>query len=158
MGNLLLLLFGAMVGIGPLIAIRGPREVTTGRVGAGRRVSDHVAGADYVDSYSTEIASKGVFSIEEVETAAVQRGRLAAMTSRGVVYTDRAPGLIFHVAYCLSGAPGSQVLEMTTVVHFTTWVGRFYFFFVRPIHRVGLPWLVRLTARRLASSQRSPST
>ncbi len=74
-----------------------------------------------------------------------------AVTTTEVVFTDRAPGLTFHVACALSISNGRRALELTTAVHFTSWIGRPYFFFVRTFHRLGLPWLTPLTVRGASS-------
>lgn len=130
------------------IAVRGPGSVTSREVHAGRLVESHLEGADYVDNYTIELPAGTRITIEDIEEAAIQKGRLLARTDSEVVFTDQAPGLTFQVAYALSESVDILILEFTTAVHYTTWVGRVYFLFVRPVHRLGLPWLTAWTARR----------
>jgi hypothetical protein len=47
-------------------------------------------------------------------------------------------------------AQSSAVLS--TVVHYNNWFGRFYFFFVRPFHRLIVASLLRNLRRRLEHS------
>ncbi len=137
-----------------LIAARGPSNVESRPVAADRLIAPHLEAADYVDNYAAELPLGTTVTIKEIEDAAIQKGQEVATTTNEVVFTDRAPGLTFHVAYALSQSNGRQALELTTAVHFTSRIGRLYFFFVRPVHRLGLPWLTALTVGR-ASSIRS---
>lgn len=146
----------AVVGVISLwVAARGPRDVRVRDVRSDRLVAQYVEGADYVDNDGAELPTGSSVTIADVERAAIQKGHLLATSDSEVVYTDHAPGLTFHVAYALLESDGRRELEFTTAVHYSSRVGRIYFFFVRPVHRLSLPWLTRWTARR-ATSARPP--
>lgn len=46
-----------------------------------------------------------------------------------------------------------QRLSASTVVHFHNWLGRAYFFFIRPFHRVIVPSMIRHSIKSLLSNE-----
>lgn len=79
--------------------------------------------------------------------AAFQKGHEVGRSATEVVYQDRAPGLVFDVAYQLTLESEQSVLTMTTAVRYTSGTGRVYFAMVRPIHRRLVPFMVSRMAR-----------
>jgi hypothetical protein len=109
---------------------------------SGRLIRGLLDEADYVDCYSADIAAR--LSIEAVDRAAIQRGRLVERSPTEIVFVDHAPGLRFLVGYALA----EQRLEITTAVEYVNRTGRRYFTVARPGHRFLVPWLIWWTARR----------
>ncbi len=136
------LLLAAVFGLRRLA--RGPAGIVALPVDPESVIGRHLAGASYSDAYRG-VAPLGRFDdIDAVIEAAFQRGELLEMTGSEVLFRGRAPGLVFYVSYRLvATADDSSAVEMATVVHYEHWTGRLYFFFVRPVHRFGLPWMLR---------------
>lgn len=142
-----------VVGLSLAVLWRGPRSVTKVLLSPDRLITAHLPDANYVDNYRAESSSRCILRIDSVEAVAPQKGELVACSKREVVYRGLAPGLVFYISYTLFDADGTSGLELATIVHIKTWKGRLYFFFVRPIHRIGLPWLTHYTLRRTAVTQ-----
>jgi len=60
--------------------------------------------------------------------------------------------LDFLLSVRVKGDVPPQRLVVTTVVRFNGWLGRLYFFFVRPCHSVIVPALLRRAAARLTAA------
>ncbi len=122
---------------------QGPAGVTAVPIDSEWAIGKHLAGAGYADAYRTTIAPQRFADIDAVMDAAFQRGSLIEKNEQEVLYRGGAPGLVFHVTYRIAGEAAAPSLEMATVVHYRHWMGRFYFFFVRPVHRLGVPWMFK---------------
>ena len=68
-------------------------------------------------------------------------GQEVIRTGREVVWEARAPGLRFLVSYHL-GTDRPRHITVSTAVFYESMVGPFYFFFVRPVHQRGVPFMV----------------
>ncbi len=110
-------------------------------------ISRRIAGADYVDAYRIAEAPGRFRNLDDVVAVAFQEGRQVDRNTTEVVYEDRAPGLIFYVAYQLTSEGGQSILTMTTVVRYTSSAGRAYFAVVRPVHQRGMPFMVSRMVR-----------
>lgn len=59
--------------------------------------------------------------------------------------------LNFHVSmWCGEYKDGKQELQITTVVKYNNWLGRVYFFIIRPFHRIIISSLLKHIKRRVA--------
>ena len=110
-------------------------------------ITSRIAGADYVDAYRITVAPGRFRNLDDVVAAAFQKGRQVDRNATEVVYADRAPGLVFYVAYQLDSDGGQSTLTMTTVVRYTSSAGRPYFTVVKPVHRRGVPFMVSRMVR-----------
>lgn len=118
---------------------------------AGSEIEARAGGADYTDAYSYPLERE--YTIEQIESLAFQKGREVARTVSERVYEGGAPGLRFLVSYHLKGAPPSQVVTLSTVVFYESWVGSLYFTPVKLVHRQGVPFM---TAQMIRGSEARP--
>ena len=109
---------------------------------AGSEIRAKAEGADYTDAYRTPLPEAA--SIESFEFGL---GREIARTEQEVVWEGAAPGLRYLASFHLStGSPPE--LTLSTVVFYESAIGRAYFFFVRPVHRRGVPFMLSRLGRR----------
>ncbi len=113
----------------------------------GSLIAARAQGATYVDAYRLSVSGDELRDLDDVIAAAFQKGREVARSETEVVYQDRAPGLVFDVSYQLAPDGRRSALTMTTVVRYTSRVGRIYFALIRPIHRRGVPFMLSRMAR-----------
>ncbi len=101
--------------------------------------------------------SADLVSVEFLHATTFWRGKSLVEEPRELLYQGKAPGLMFWVSYVVErGGEDSAFAEVSTVVTYVSWSGRAYFFFVRPVHRLLLPWYWRHAFRRRDSSRRAP--
>ncbi len=100
---------------------------------------------DYIDSYSCPIPEGTIRDIGQFGPPG--DWVMVGTTDRERVYRGRAPGLVFHFSILLDRTTEPTSITVSTVVHYTSWVGRIYFAFVRPVHRAGVPFMVSQMAR-----------
>ena len=78
--------------------------------------------ADYCDSFSRNVVSEKAITSDET----------------------------FHASlWCGEKEPGGQTFTITTVVKFNNRLGRLYFFFIRPFHKVIIRSMLKRVAKRL---------
>ena len=133
--------------------------------------------ADYVDSYSREVVSNQEITPEEfrnltfkqlpkwidwlmnLRNAIVKplgldtKSRFTDMVSdkneHEEVFGMPDKHLTFHVSmWCGEYKDGKQVLQITTVVKYNNWLGRLYFFIIRPFHGIIISSLLKSIKRK----------
>ncbi|MEW6366972.1 MAG: DUF2867 domain-containing protein [Acidobacteriota bacterium] len=132
-----------MIGVVVVAAI-GPGEVERVAVDPQSAVAPFLNGCDYWDSYRMLVAGVDPADSAFLDAIAFQRGDLVAERPGERVYRGPAPGLVFYVSYaCSAAGQGMAAVQMSTVVRTNSRKGRVYFFFVRPVHRLLMPWALR---------------
>lgn len=127
----------------------GPGDVSKAALPENSALSPYLSNAAYVDAYRMLVPRERFPDVRSLDAISFQKGELVTRTAQDVVYRDFAPGLIFYVGYSSRRADGHMAsLEMSTVVHTLNWKGSVNFAFVRPIHRLGVPWVFRYLVRR----------
>ena len=137
---------GILVLVGLAILVAGPPGVEVIPLPAGSWLADLAREADYVDTFRMRVAPDEFPDVASLDALAFQKGELVERNAHEVVYRGNAPGLRFWVRYAVD--PGGPSVEMSTVVQYLDSKGRLYFAFVRPIHRIGVPWMFRRQVNR----------
>lgn len=137
---------GLLLIVGLAILITGPRGVEVAPLPASSWLAGLAREADYVDTFRTRVAPGEFPDVASLDAIAFQKGELVERNAREVVYRGNAPGLRFWVRYAVD--PDAPSVEMSTVVQYLDSKGRLYFAFVRPIHRIGVPWMFRRQVNR----------
>lgn len=93
-------------------------------------------GANYIDAYRAPTHPDAT-----LDAATFTMGREVARTESEIVWEGGAPGLRFLASYYLEeDAP--RHFTLSTVVFYESWLGHVYFFFVKPVHRRLVPFMV----------------
>lgn len=133
--------------------------------------------ADYVDTFSRVVACKRAITPEEfrnltfgqlpqwidwlmqLRDAIVKPLGLTTDTRFTDVICEKSPNedvfgmpdkhLTFHVSmWCGEYQGGKQELRITTVVKYNNWLGRIYFFVIRPFHKVIVHSILKRTVKK----------
>ena len=122
------------------------RGVTEVKVPHDSIIASHLTPTpDYIDSYSCPIPEGAIRDIGEYGPP--EDWVMVGATDRERVYRGHAPGLVLHFSILLDRTTEPTTVTVSTVLHYTSWVGTIYFAFVRPIHRAGVPFMVSQMAR-----------
>ena len=100
---------------------------------------------DYADAYRCPIPPDSIRNLADLVKS--QGGIPSGRSDRELVYTGRAPGLVYHVSFLLDRPEDPTTVTVSTVVHYESKVGAIYFFIVRPVHRAGIPLFVSEVVR-----------
>ncbi len=138
---LLLLGFGFLEALRWFAQRQGVSEVD---LPAGSEIEKLAVAADYVDAYKVAVETEAI--PESLMVASFGKARQVAKTGREVVTEGSAPGLRFLVSYHSHLGSPPQV-TFSTAVFYESIVGRVYFFFVRPVHRRIVPFMVCQTIK-----------
>jgi len=101
-----------------------------------------VANADYADAWRAELNFRTYRDIEQVSERAFRKGKQTFRNESEVVYQGTSPGLTYQVSYQLDRGTAPHTIMVTTTVHYHNRLGRAYWFFVRPVHRMLTPFRV----------------
>ena len=75
---------------------------------------------------------------------------ICEQNAQEVVFGMPDKHLTFHASlWCGEKEPGGQTFTITTVVKFNNRLGRLYFFFIRPFHKVIIRSMLKRVAKRL---------
>lgn len=137
--------------------------------------------ADYYDSFRQEIRSSGTISTEAlliamfsryprwvailfklrnilVKSFGLETGQLditsliKEKTEQEIVIGQDDKHLEFYVAIqVIPAQENTQIIEVSTIVKYHNTLGRIYFFFIRPFHRVIVPALLKRAIRHCYS-------
>lgn len=138
----LLLGFGALETVRFVAFHRGASEV---ELPVGSEIRNLAEGADYTDAYQTPVAP-----VSKIEDFVFGMGQVVFQSENEIVWEAEAPGLRFFASYHLSEDTPPNI-TLSTVVFYESLVGHVYFFFVRPVHRRGVPFMVSEIGRGQAS-------
>lgn len=156
LGKLFLLLVGLAALLATLLVVIGlPDEVAEIPVPPDSLIAQYLENHGYGDAYLVELPAGRFSTVEELHAAAFECPRVIQQNLEEILCAGNAPGLQYKVSYMLrqQGGPyGQAVAIVATVVHDQTTLGKIYFFVVRPLHRFGVPWLVRRMVKRAAAA------
>ena len=142
-GAILALLL-SLVGFGSLEAVRfvaHRRGTSAVDLPAASEIRTRADGADYTDAYRAPLEDNVT-----LDALSFGGGPPVVRTDREALWEGRAPGLRFIVSYHLE-TDGPRFVTLSTAVFYESTVGRLYFFFVRPVHRRGVPFMVSRIGR-----------
>ena len=118
--------------------------------------------ADYCDSFSRNVVSEKAITSDEFFDMAFNhspgwvnglmklRNAIGEQNAQEVVFGMPDKHLTFHASlWCGEKEPGGQTFTITTVVKFNNRLGRLYFFFIRPFHKVIIRSMLKRVAKRL---------
>jgi len=131
-----------------LAAVARERGVRSVSIPKGSLIEKYAVDADYADAYASEISESLFPNREALDRSAFLRCTIAGATDEEIVYTGESPGLVYYLSYLRGHAGSSRNLIVSTVVRYENWKGRLYFAFVRPLHRVLVPFMVSAMVRR----------
>lgn len=98
--------------------------------------------ADYADAWRAEMKERVYRDIDEVSSRAFRKGKEIFRNESEVVYQGTNPGLTWQVSYQLDRGTVPQTLMVTTTVRYHNRLGKVYWFFARPVHRMLTPFRV----------------
>lgn len=101
-----------------------------------------VANADYADAWRAELNYRTYGTIEQVTSRAFRKGREIFRNDSEVVYAGTAPGLNYQISYQLDRGTSPHTIMVTTTVKYQNAMGRAWWFFVKPGHRMLTPFRV----------------
>ena len=105
--------------------------------------------ADYCDSFSRNVVSEKAITSDEFFDMAFNHSP-AWVNAQEIVFGMPDKHLTFHAAlWCGEKESGGQTFTITTVVKFNNRLGRLYFFFIRPFHKVIIRSMLKRVAKRL---------
>ena len=95
--------------------------------------------------------------VKEYDSQTVRSGSWYALSdticeqnAQEIVFGMPDKHLTFHASlWCGEKEPGGQTFTITTVVKFNNRLGRLYFFFIRPFHKVIIRSMLKRVAKRL---------
>lgn len=119
----------------------GPRDVTEIAIPAGSSIARTLPRAHYADAYRAEIPRGVEMTIEDFYAVAVEKPPIVFRDSTEVHGTARMSFLDYDVSYLILSFGERRAAVMATTARFHDWKGRLYFYVVRPVHRIVLPWL-----------------
>jgi len=135
---------GLVLWLGGLGYLRGVRELRLPRTSL---LATTMPEPDYLDSYHVAVRTTAFGGIEDLRTAAFQKGEEIARSRWEVVYAGSSPGLDYNVSYILEGGLPATGLRVSTAVKYRSGIGRLYFAIVRPFHRRLTPFMLSRMAR-----------
>ncbi len=144
LAGIVVVILGVLVTLHVIAKARGVREAA---LWPGSLVWEQTLSADYQDALQIDVPPDRFASLEELLAAAFQKGELLARNEQEALYTDVAPGLRFYVSYSLIREAGRTHVCMSTSVQYLHARGRVYFAFVRPLHRLLVPFALSQMVR-----------
>lgn len=78
--------------------------------------------------------------------------KIMDMNEKEVILGENDKHLDFRVSLYLQQQPADQQLLCTTAVHFNNRLGKIYFFFVKPFHRLIVPAMIKSTIHQLRTA------
>jgi hypothetical protein len=106
-------------------------------------ISGHARRADYADAYRVEMEFSNYRHIGDVIDNAFEKGSGAIYRSdKEVCFEGVAPGLTYRTSYILEYDADPPALTVSTTVHYVKTKGEIYFFFVMPIHKMIVPYML----------------
>lgn len=125
-----------------LHSIAENQGVTAVSLPSGSEIEKLASKADYVDAYKVMVKKAAV--PDTLHVVSFGEVREVAKTGQEIVVEGSAPGLRFLVSY--HSVPGNPPhATFSTAVFYKSIIGRIYFFFVKPIHRRMVPFMVSQT-------------
>lgn len=74
-----------------------------------------------------------------------------------ILFGEDDAHLNFRLSFIKEMRGDQTCIQLATTVQYTGWMGRVYFFFVRPIHRLAVPLILKRMIRRLEKLDQAPS-
>ena len=78
--------------------------------------------------------------------------------SNEILFGEDDQHLNFRLSFIKETQGAQTCIQLATTVQYTGWMGRVYFFFVRPIHRLAVPLILRRMVRYLEQQNDSSSS
>jgi len=101
-----------------------------------------INGANYADAWRAELSYRTYRDIEQVSNRAFRKGKEIFRNESEIVYQGTSPGLTWQASYQLDRGTSPHTIMVTTTVRYRNNLGRAYWFFVKPVHRMLTPFRV----------------